>query len=139
MLPALIPVVAFLKKYWEVIAVVAIPVAIIVGYLVFRPKPPDFVDDFKKVEAAHAIETKKIDDARQEEIKKLDANQKQLDQHLADNTVKHDDAVKDLADKKKDEVKTIVKNDGNDPEKLAQDLIAVLGGNVKVIMPEDPK
>jgi len=135
MAPVLVSTLTFLKKHWAVLVAVIVTAA--VGFWLFHRTPTNAVDDIKKIQDNHAQETKKIDDARQEEVKKLEDNQKQLDTKLDDNAKKHEEQVKDLDQKKKDEVKKIVETDGEDPVKLAQELVDVLGGDVKIVMPED--
>ena len=120
------------KKYWKLIALV---LGAIVGLFLFRGRITSFADDYKKVKDVHEEEIKKIEEAHEEErvrkqqaAEKLEKTLKVVEEEYAANTEK-------LDRKKKKEVETLVKEHGDDPNKLAEELAKVTG--FKIILPSD--
>lgn len=115
---------AYVKKYWSYVALV---LAVIFGYLLFRREQVDFADQLKKIQDAHDEELKKIQDARAQEEKQHEENEKKLQSALDAVQKQYDDAKKDLDAKKKKEIEDLVKQYGNDPTALAQKLSEATG------------
>lgn len=121
-----------IKKYWKLVALV---LGAIVGLFLFRGRITSFADDYRKVKDVHDEEVKKIEQAHEEErlrkqqaAEKLEKTLKVVEEEYAANTEK-------LDKKKKKEVEVLVKEHGNDPNKLAEELQKVTG--FKIILPSD--
>ena len=123
---------AFIKKHWQLILLVIIVIA---GAYAYRRREVDFIDDYRKIQDAHAQEIRKIQAAQDEERHRLEENQKHLQAALDAVKKQYDEAQKELDDRKKKEVDQIVHDYGNNPDELAKKL-AEVGGFAVVIPPQ---
>lgn len=122
---------SFVKKYWKYVALV---VAIIVTYLLFRKTSIDWLAKMQEIQDAHDAEIKEIEAAREEERKRNEANIKQLRDALDAVQKKYDAEMKQFDAKKKSEVEQIVKDYGDNPDELAKQLSEATGFDV--ILPD---
>lgn len=121
----------YVKKYWQVGVLV---VVVLVGFFLFRSKTSDFSNRLKDINAAHDKEIKKINDARDEEKRKLQENERILKLALDEVKKNYESAKLELSKKKEKEIIRIVKEYGNNPVELAEQLSSSTG--FKIILPE---
>jgi len=122
----------YAKKYWQIAALVAL---VVFSYIFFRRSSADFSDRISAIEKKHQEQLAKIEAAREEERKRHEEAERRLKEVLADIQKKYDEAMLKLDKKKKDEIARIVKENGNDPVKMSDELSAVTG--IKVKLPEE--
>lgn len=122
----------FFKKFWTYL-VAGLGVAL--GVVLFKKKVDSYENIVQKLQESHQKELDEIEAARKEERKKYEENEKKYQERMAVIEKEYTDAKKELDEKKRKEVEGIVRNYGNQPDKLAQRLAEVTG--FKIIMPED--
>lgn len=123
---------AFVKKYWQVVALV---VGAIAAVFVFHERENTFTEDYNKIQDSHAKEIDAINKANDVERTQLVANQQKLQAALDAVQKQYDANTKQLDDNKKAEITQIIKDHGNDPVALAQKLSESTG--FTVILPKD--
>lgn len=119
-----------IKKYWKLLALV---VGAFIAFFFVRSRG-SFVEDYKKIKNIHDEEIKTIDEARKNE-----RIQKQKAIVIRDNALKaidkeYEKKSDSLKREKKQDVAKLVKEHGNDPERLAEELQKVTG--FKIIQPD---
>ncbi len=129
---ALSTVLAYVKKYWSLAALV---VGGVVAAFVFQQRGVSFADKLKKINVDHDEELRKINVAREEERLQHLVNEEKLKDALEEIQSHYDAAKKDLDSKKKKEIESIVKQFSNDPDMLARKLSDATG--FKVLLPTD--
>lgn len=122
----------FFKKYWKVIVLV---LSAIITLIVFRGNISSFADDYKKINEVHEEEVEAINKARLEERETKVENKKKLDKALVVVEKEYEANSEKLDRKKKREVAKLIKDHGNNPNKLAEELSNATG--FKVILPEE--
>lgn len=118
------------KKYWKIAALVAL---VIFSYVFFRKPRADYDERIREIQEGHREQLAKIEAARQEERRQHEESERKLKAVLADIQKKYDEALLELDKKKKKEIEKIVKENGNDPVKMAEQLSAATG--IKIVMP----
>lgn len=126
-------VLAYLKKYWQLILLV---LGTVVAIFLFRQRNVSFADDYKKIQDAHQKELDDIQKARDQERTQLEANEAKLQAQLDAIQKQYVEQQKQLDDKKKAEIAQIIKDHGDDPDALAQQLSQATG--FTVVLPKDP-
>lgn len=133
MLPFLTTVGTYIKKYWQLIALV---VGVVVSVFFLKRREQSFADDYKKINEIHSEEIKRIQEAREKERLQLVENQRKLEATLAEIKKKYDEEDRQLDNKKKSEIEKLVKEHSDDPDVLADKLSQATG--FRVILPKDP-
>ncbi len=119
---------AWLKKYaWILFAVLAGVLAIIL----LRRSPTDLADQIDAINKRHEEEIKKIRDAEEQRNQEREENQKRLEDTLKHLDERYKRAIADLDVQKRTEVERILKEHGDDPNALAEELATVLGLQVQ--------
>ncbi len=118
----------FFKKHWQPFALGLVVVLVVFCFKVFlNKKSQDTSAQIKQMQDAHNIEIKKILDIQDEERHQHEENVKNLQSQLSSIQSVHDKEEKELDVKKTAEIKKIVKDYGDDPSALAQQLSNVTG------------
>jgi hypothetical protein len=118
----------FVKKYaWILFAVIAGILAIVV----FRKSPTDLADQIDAINKRHAEEIRKIREAEEERTREREQNQKRLEETLKVLDERYKRAIADLDTQKRAEVDRILKEHGDDPDALAEELANALGLQVQ--------
>lgn len=125
-------VLPWLKKYWQLVLLIAGTIASIVF---FKARENSFSDELKKIDDVHKKELQDIEAAREEERRKNAEAEKRLSEALAAVQQQYDAAKQDLDEKKRKEIEDIVKQYAGDPEELARQLSAATG--FSVVLPSD--
>ena len=118
----------YVKKYaWIVFAVVAGVLAMIL----LRKGPTDMADQIEAINKRHAEEIARIRAAEETRLQEHEENQKRLEEALKVLDGRYRDAIAGLDTEKKAEVDRILKEHGDDPDALAEELAAALGLQVQ--------
>lgn len=118
----------FFKKHWQPFALGLVVVLVVFCFNVFlNKKSQDTSTQIKQMQDAHDTEIKKILDVQAEEHRQHEENVKKLESQLSTIHADHDKEEKELDVKKTAEIKKIVKDYGDDPSALAQQLSNVTG------------
>ncbi len=118
----------FFKKHWQPFALGLVVVLVVFCFKFFlNKKSQDTSAQIKQMQDAHDTEIKKILDIRDEERHQHEENVKNLQSQLSSIQTVHDKEEKELDVKKTAEIKKIVKDYGDDPSALAQQLSNVTG------------
>lgn len=118
------------KKFWWVGALV---VALVIGALALKKHDDSFVTQLQQLQVAHDVELKQIEVARIEEQKAHDADVKKLQDDLKSVQDTYDASQKQITDKKAVTIKSIVKQFGDNPIELANQLSKATGIPVYVL------
>jgi len=129
---ALSTVLAYVKKYWSLVALLA---GAVIAAFVFQKQGASVADKLKRVNADHDEELRKINVAREEERLQRLVNEEKLKDTLAEVQSHYDAAKKDLDSKKKKEIERLVRQHSGDPVALAKKLSDATG--FKVLLPTD--
>jgi hypothetical protein len=118
----------FVKKYaWLFFAVIAGILAIVV----FRKSPTDLADQIDAINKRHAEELRKIREAEEQRTREREENQKRLEETLKMLDERYKRAIADLDTQKRAEVDRILREHGDDPDALAEELANALGLQVQ--------
>jgi hypothetical protein len=118
----------FVKKYaWLFFAVIAGILAIVV----FRKSPTDLADQIDAINKRHAEELRKIREAEEQHAREREENQKRLEETLKMLDERYKRAIADLDTQKRAEVDRILREHGDDPDALAEELANALGLQVQ--------
>jgi uncharacterized transporter YbjL len=118
----------FFKKHWQPFALGLVVVLVVFCFKFFlNKKSQDTSAQIKQMQDAHDTEIKKILNIRDEERHQHEENIKNLQSQLSSIQVVHDKEEKELDVKKTAEIKKIVRDYGDDPSALAQQLSSVTG------------
>lgn len=121
----------FIKKYWKIS--LAIGAAVVIFLL--RGRVTSFANDYKQIKDVHDEEIKTIEKAHVEEREKKAAALEKLNKTLDAVEKEYQNNNENLNNKKKKEVARLVKDHGDDPNKLADELAKATG--FRVIISED--
>ena len=118
----------FVKKYaWLFFAVLAGVLAIIL----FRRSPTDLADQIDAINKRHAEEIRKIREAEELRLREREENEKRLQDALKQLDERYKRAISDLDAQKRAEVDRILREHGDDPDALAEELANALGLQVQ--------
>lgn len=118
----------FVKKYaWLFFAVVAGALAIIL----LRRSPTDLADQIDAINKRHAEELRKIREAEEQHTREREENQRKLEETLKALDERYKRAIADLDTQKRAEVDRILREHGDDPDALAEELANALGLQVQ--------
>jgi Spy/CpxP family protein refolding chaperone len=115
---------AFIKKYWQVFATIAVFAFI---YFWTKSSSTSLAEKLAALNATHDEEIKKIIAARDEEIKKRLENEARYQQQIKQIQDQYEKAKIELDARTKKQVETIVKDYGDDEVKLAEQIAKVTG------------
>lgn len=118
----------FVKKYaWIIFAVLAGVLAIVL----LRRTPTDLADQIDAINKRHEEEIRKIREAEEQRLREREENQKRLEDTLRQLDERYKRAIADLDVQKREEVDRILREHGDDPDALAEELATVLGLQVQ--------
>jgi len=118
----------YTKKYaWIVFAVLAG----ILAMVLLRRGPTDMADQIEAINKRHAEEIARIRAAEETRLREHEENQRRLEDALKVLDERYREALKGLDAGKKAEVDRILKEHGDDPQALAEELAAALGLQVQ--------
>lgn len=118
----------YAKKYaWIVFAVLAGVLAM----ALLRRSPTDMADQIEAINKRHAEEIARIRAAEETRLLEHKENQKRLEDALKVLDERYREAMKGLDAEEKAEVDRILKEHGNDPQALAEELANALGLRVQ--------
>lgn len=119
---------AFTKKYaWVFFAVAAGVLAIIL----FRRSPTDLADQLNEINRRHEEEIRRIREAEEKRLHEREENQRRLEETLKQLDDRYKKAISDLDAQKRTEVDRILRDHGDDPNALAEELAKALGLQVQ--------
>lgn len=120
---------AFAKKRWR--ALLGLSVAIAIGALLLR-RDRGWTDKYRELERSHGIELKEIDAARMSERAELEAIVEKLKVELNESRLLYEKQKSALDHQRRERIDRIVRESGDDPNELAQQLSRTMGLRVKV-------
>ena len=122
----------FLNNSWGYLVA---GISVIFGLVLFRKKVDHYANVVQKLDDSHQKQLRELKKAREEEQEKYEENERKHHERMAAVEKEYETSKKELIEKKRREVEIIVRNYGDQPDKLAQKLAEVTG--FKIIMPQD--
>lgn len=123
---------AWVKKHWRLLVLF---LAVLVGAVLLRKRAALWIEGIRQINTAHEEELEAIDRARQEERRLREESDARLKATLAQVEEEYAAQHRELGSRKRKEIEKILKEDGDDPLRLAERLAEATG--LRVVLPEE--